>query len=670
MESNNMQQQPETADQEIDLIELAQKLWQGRRMIVRWCIAGALAGLVIGFSIPKEYTVTVKLAPEIQGGKTSLGGLGSLASMAGINMGNMNSADAVSPDLYPDIVQSVPFMTELFGVEVADAKDRKTMPLYDYVSEELRGPWWGAVLAAPFKALGWFAGLFRAEEPEDEGPTDPFRLTKEENEVVRSLQERISTSVDKKTQVVSLSVTMQDPLIAATLTDTVMLNLQNHITQYRTDKARHDLEFTQRLFDEAQGKYYAAQQRYAQYVDQNQALSRRSFRTEEERLQNEMSLAYSLYNQTAQQLQLARAKVQESTPVYAVVQPATVPLNPSNPSKMMILVGCVFLAGAAAAAWLLFGREFIGRSGNRKKPTIRYSAAMKGIVLAGGSGTRLYPITKGVSKQLLPVYDKPMVYYPLSVLMLAGIRDILLISTPQDLPGFQRLLGDGSDYGIRLEYAEQPSPDGLAQAFILGEEFIGDDCCAMILGDNIFYGNGFSKLLKSAVANAENKGRCTVFGYYVQDPERFGIVEFDKDGKVLSVEEKPQHPKSNYAITGLYFYNKEVVQMAKQVKPSARGELEITSLNDMYLKQDELDVQLLGRGFAWLDTGTMESLVEAADFVHMIEKRQGIKISAPEEIAFKYGWIDRDTLLESAERYGKSPYGQHLKNVADGKLRY
>ena len=367
MESNNMQQQPETADQEIDLIELAQKLWQGRRMIVRWCIAGALVGLVIGFSIPKEYTVTVKLAPEIQGGKTSLGGLGSLASIAGINMGNMNSADAVSPDLYPDIVQSVPFMTELFGVEVADAMDRKTMPLYDYVSEELRGPWWGAVLAAPFKALGWFAGLFRAEEPEDEGPTDPFRLTKEENEVVRSLQERISTSVDKKTQVVSLSVTMQDPLIAATLTDTVMLNLQNHITQYRTDKARHDLEFTQRLFDEAQGKYYAAQQRYAQYVDQNQALSRRSFRTEEERLQNEMSLAYSLYNQTAQQLQLARAKVQESTPVYAVVQPATVPLNPSKPSKMMILVGCVFLAGAAAAVWLLFGKEFIGAFGKQEK---------------------------------------------------------------------------------------------------------------------------------------------------------------------------------------------------------------------------------------------------------------------------------------------------------------
>ena len=247
-----------------------------------------------------------------------------------------------------------------------------------------------------------------------------------------------------------------------------------------------------------------------------------------------------------------------------------------------------------------------------------------------------------------------------------------LIDTLSELgaPRFEALLGDGSQYGIHLQYKVQPSPDGLAQAFILGEEFIGDDCCAMILGDNIFYGNGFSKLLKSAAANAENKGRCTVFGYYVQDPERFGIVEFDKDGKVLSVEEKPQHPKSNYAITGLYFYNKEVVEMAKQVKPSARGELEITTLNDMYLKQGELDVQLLGRGFAWLDTGTMDSLVEAADFVRMIEKRQGIKISAPEEIAFKYGWIDRDTLLESAQRYGKSPYGQHLKNVAEGKLRY
>ena len=268
---------------------------------------------------------------------------------------------------------------------------------------------------------------------------------------------------------------------------------------------------------------------------------------------------------------------------------------------------------------------------------------MKGIILAGGAGTRLYPLTMVTSKQLLPVYDKPMIYYPLSTLMLAGIQDILIISTPTDTPRFEALLGDGSQYGIHLQYKVQPSPDGLAQAFILGEEFIGDDCCAMILGDNIFYGNGFSKILKTAAANAENKGRCTVFGYYVQDPER---------------------------ITGLYFYNKEVVQMAKQVKPSARGELEITTLNDMYLKKDELDVQLLGRGFAWLDTGTMDSLVEAADFVRMIEKRQGIKISAPEEIAFKYGWIDRDTLLESAERYGKSPYGQHLKNVADGKLRY
>ncbi len=295
---------------------------------------------------------------------------------------------------------------------------------------------------------------------------------------------------------------------------------------------------------------------------------------------------------------------------------------------------------------------------------------MKGIILAGGAGTRLYPLTMVTSKQLLPVYDKPMIYYPLSTLMLAGIQDILIISTPTDTPRFEALLGDGSQYGIHLQYKVQPSPDGLAQAFILGEEFIGDDCCAMILGDNIFYGNGFSKILKTAASNAENKGRCTVFGYYVSDPERFGIVEFDKDGKVLSVEEKPQHPKSNYAITGLYFYNKEVVKMAKQVKPSARGELEITTLNDMYLKKDELDVQLLGRGFAWLDTGTMDSLVDAADFVRMIEKRQGIKISAPEEIAFKYGWIDRDTLLASAERYGKSPYGQHLKNVADGKLRY
>ena len=294
---------------------------------------------------------------------------------------------------------------------------------------------------------------------------------------------------------------------------------------------------------------------------------------------------------------------------------------------------------------------------------------MKGIVLAGGTGTRLYPITKGVSKQLLPVYDKPMVYYPLSVLMLAGLRDILLISTPQDLPGFRRLLGDGSDYGIRLEYAEQPSPDGLAQAFLIGEEFIGDDVCAMVLGDNIFYGNGFSRILREAVANAE-QGRATIFGYYVNDPERFGIVEFDENGKVISVEEKPQHPKSNYCITGLYFYDRRVVEMAKRVKPSARGELEITTLNDMYLQDGSLDVKLLGRGFAWLDTGTMDSLVDAADFVRMVEKRQSIKISAPEEIAYKNGWIDKDTLLASAQRYGKSPYGEHLKRVAEGKIRY
>lgn len=295
---------------------------------------------------------------------------------------------------------------------------------------------------------------------------------------------------------------------------------------------------------------------------------------------------------------------------------------------------------------------------------------MKGIILAGGAGTRLYPLTLVTSKQLLPVYDKPMIYYPLSTLMLAGIKDILIISTPEDTPRFEHLLGDGSQFGIHLQYTVQPSPDGLAQAFILGEEFIGDDCCAMILGDNIFYGNGFSRLLKNAANDAEKLGRCTVFGYYVQDPERFGIVEFDEDGKVLSVEEKPAHPKSNYAITGLYFYNKDVVRMAKQVKPSARGELEITTLNDMYLKQNKLDVQLLGRGFAWLDTGTMDSLVEAADFVCTVEKRQGIKISAPEEIAYKYGWITREKLLENADRYGKSPYGAHLRNVAAGKLKY
>lgn len=295
--------------------------------------------------------------------------------------------------------------------------------------------------------------------------------------------------------------------------------------------------------------------------------------------------------------------------------------------------------------------------------------AMKGIILAGGAGTRLYPLTMVTSKQLLPVYDKPMIYYPLSTLMLAGIQDILIISTPTDTPRFQALLGDGSQFGLRLQYAVQPSPDGLAQAFIIGEEFIGGDVCAMILGDNIFYGNGFSRILREAVANAE-QGRATIFGYYVNDPERFGIVEFDENGKVISVEEKPAHPKSNYCITGLYFYDHRVAEMAKRVKPSARGELEITTLNDMYLQDGTLDVKLLGRGFAWLDTGTMDSLVDAADFVRMVEKRQSIKISAPEEIAYKNGWIDKETLLASAQRYGKSPYGEHLKRVAEGRIRY
>ena len=294
---------------------------------------------------------------------------------------------------------------------------------------------------------------------------------------------------------------------------------------------------------------------------------------------------------------------------------------------------------------------------------------MKGIVLAGGAGTRLYPLTMVTSKQLLPVYDKPMIYYPLSTLMLAGIRDILIISTPTDLPNFERLLGDGSQFGIHLSYKVQPSPDGLAQAFLLGEEFIGDDCCAMVLGDNIFYGSGFRARLKQAAADAQ-QGRASIFGYYVNDPERFGIVEFDENGKGISVEEKPQHPKSNYCITGLYFYDNRVVDMAKRVKPSARGELEITDLNRFYLEDGTLNVQLLSRGYAWLDTGTMDSLVDAADFVRTIETRQGSQIAALEEIAFTEGWIDRETLLQSAQRYGKSPYGQHLMHVAEGKIRY
>lgn len=294
---------------------------------------------------------------------------------------------------------------------------------------------------------------------------------------------------------------------------------------------------------------------------------------------------------------------------------------------------------------------------------------MKGIILAGGAGTRLYPLTMVTSKQLLPVYDKPMIYYPLSTLMLAGIRDILIISTPTDLPNFERLLGDGSQYGISLAYREQPSPDGLAQAFLIGEEFIDGDWCAMVLGDNIFYGNGFGRLLRAAAADAE-QGKATVFGYYVNDPERFGIVEFDENGKVISVEEKPKHPKSNYCITGLYFYDQRVVEMAKKVKPSARGELEITDLNRLYLEDDTLNVQLLGRGYAWLDTGTMDSLLEASNFVRTIEMRQSIQIAAIEEIAYKNGWIDQRTLLESADRYGKSPYGEHLKRVAEGKIQY
>jgi len=295
---------------------------------------------------------------------------------------------------------------------------------------------------------------------------------------------------------------------------------------------------------------------------------------------------------------------------------------------------------------------------------------MKGIILAGGAGTRLYPLTMVTSKQLLPVYDKPMIYYPLSTLMLAGIKDILIISTPDDTPRFESLLGDGSQFGVNLSYKVQPSPDGLAQAFILGEEFLNSEPGAMVLGDNIFYGNGLRKLLKTAVENAEVNGRATVFGYYVNDPERFGIVAFDENGKATSIEEKPEQPKSNYAVTGLYFYPGDVSKRANEVKPSARGELEITTLNEMYLNDELLDVQLLGRGYAWLDTGTMDSLVEAAEFVQMISKRQGITISAPEEIAYINEWIDKEKLLESAQRYGKSPYGVHLKAVAEGKIRY
>ena len=294
---------------------------------------------------------------------------------------------------------------------------------------------------------------------------------------------------------------------------------------------------------------------------------------------------------------------------------------------------------------------------------------MKGIVLAGGSGTRLYPITKGISKQLLPIFDKPMIYYPVSVLMLAGIKDILIISTPFDLPGFKRLLGDGHELGVHFEYAAQPSPDGLAQAFIIGEKFIGDDAVCLVLGDNIFYGAGFTGLLKESVADAEQRQQASVFGYYVNDPQRYGVAEFDKAGNCLSIEEKPEHPRSNYAVVGLYFYDNRVVEYASTLKPSARGEYEITDLNRIFLENGDLDLQVLGRGFSWVDTGTVESMAEATNYVRSIEHIQGIRISVPEEIAFYNGWISEEELLATAEEYGKSPYGQYLKNIAKGNIQ-
>ena len=355
----NTKQSPVSSpeEQEIDLLELAGKVWAERRLVLKWCGVAVVVALIVGFSIPKEYTTTVMLAPEVEGGSRSLGGLSSLAGMAGINVNAGESSDALYPELYPDIVSSVGFTTELFPVSVEDEEGELKTTLYNYLKEEQRSPWWSAILSFPFKCIGWITSLFRDEEEENVGQgIDPFRLTKDETGVVKMLNERISVSVDKKTSVITLSVTMQDPLISATMTDTVMQKLQNYITEYRTNKARHDLDFTQKLYDEAQKKYYVAQQAYADYVDMNQNISLRSVQTRQERLQNEMNLAYNLYNQTAQQLQLAKAKVQENTPVYTIVQAATVPLKASKPSKLMLLVGFVFLAGVMSVGWVLFGK--------------------------------------------------------------------------------------------------------------------------------------------------------------------------------------------------------------------------------------------------------------------------------------------------------------------------
>ena len=358
--NENVRQEPvarPTEEQEIDLLELAGKIWADRRLVLKWCGIAVVVALVVAFSIPKEYTTTVMLAPEVEGGSRSLGGLSALAGMAGINMGSGESSDALYPDLYPDIVSSVGFTTELFNVPVKDAEGELDTNLYTYLKEEQRSPWWSAIISFPFKCLGWVMSLFKEEEEGTDGGVNPFQLTKDEDGVVKALNERIAVSVDKKTSLISLSVTMQDPLISATMTDTVMAKLQDYITEYRTNKARHDLDFTQKLYDEAQKKYYDAQQAYADYVDMNQNISLRIVQTRQERLQNEMNLAYNLYNQTAQQLQLAKAKVQENTPVYTIVQAATVPLKASKPSKLMILVGFVFLAGVGSVGWILFGRN-------------------------------------------------------------------------------------------------------------------------------------------------------------------------------------------------------------------------------------------------------------------------------------------------------------------------